>query len=102
MGYDKEMISRFLKEKTPNYGDGHIQTLLDMLCDYYMELNAVENAVIREKFLCINDCLRKLTLEENDRVFSEMCSLYCEIECVAFSEGFRMGVRLMSELQEVY
>lgn len=59
-----DTVRKFLAENEPNYGDGGVSTLLEMLYQTYTEYNPIDSAAIREAFVGLEDCLCKLSLDE--------------------------------------
>ena len=95
-----ERLKRYVMNLPENYGYDDASSLLDMLCYFYMENNPVESAVIRCKFVDLDEILSKLTLRENDEMFRIVCDLCTEHERRAFQDGIRLGIRLISELTD--
>ena len=94
-----ENLKAFLAEQTPKfvYGDG--QSVLDMLCFYYMDDNPVDGAVIRCQFSQVDKVLSKLSLEDCDRLFLLVVGLCTDHARQAFTAGVQVGMRLFTELQ---
>ncbi len=93
-----ESLKSFLAEQTPCFGYDDANSILEMLYYYYTTANPVDSAVIRCQFKELNDILCRLTLKENDKVFSLACNLCVAYERQAFLEGIHVGMRLFTEL----
>ena len=95
-----EKISAYLAEREPNYGDGDIHTLLEMLYHCYTELNPIDSEKIRRDFAGLDTILSKLPWEDNNALFCAILDLCGEHEALAFFAGFDAGARLMAELDD--
>lgn len=95
-----EKLNSFLEQQTPNYGDDDVQSLLEMLHYYYTLANPVDIAVIHCQFKELDDILSKLSLADNNAIFSLTCSICTSHERHAFLEGVHVGLRLFVELGE--
>ena len=86
-----ENLNALLAEQMPKSDYGDANSILDMLCFYYMDTNPVDNAVIRCQFRELDKVLSKLSLEDNDRVFMLSVGLCVSLAREAFSEGVKGG-----------
>ena len=93
-------LKAFLAEQSPNYGYDDANSILDVQYYYYTDSNPVDNAVIRCQFKELDAVLSKLSLEENNRVFTLAVDLYSSHARHAFLEGVHVGMRLFTELQD--
>lgn len=93
-----QTIRAFLLLHRPNYGDGDVHSLLEMLYQVYVEYNPFDTPRIRECFSQLDHLLSPLTLADTDRVFALVCHLCSEHEKLAFLEGIRVGAALSEEL----
>ena len=76
-------------------------SVLELLSYYFMIENAAESAVIRTQFYEVDKILEKLSLEDNNALFSTVVHL-CDTHSVrGFVEGFCVGAQLMLELQSI-
>ena len=91
-------LNLYLSEHPPRYGYHDVDTLLKMLYRYYTECNPLDSAAIRQNFEKLNDCLSGLSVQENDKVIDTLTDLCQQYECLAFTTGIQIGVRLSSEL----
>ncbi len=93
-----ENLKSFLSEQTPHYGYDDANSLLEMLCYYYMELNPVDNGLIRCQFKELDGVLSKLSFSDNNAVFSLAGTLCSTYEKQAFKAGVGVGLMLRDEL----
>lgn len=77
---------------------GDFTSLLDLLHNAYVESNSIDTVIIKEKFRQMDSILRKLSIKENDQIFSLACELCLEYEHSAFAHGISVGMHLMTEL----
>lgn len=94
-----KILKSFLAEKTPYFGCDDANSILEMLYYFYIEENPIDSAVIRCQFKKLDDVLSKLSLVDNDRVFSLAVDLCDSHTKKAFLEGVHIGMRLFTELQ---
>lgn len=100
MYLSKEELHSFLESQEMNFGTAEAHSVWEMLYWCYVQLNPVDSETVRGQLASLDDCLRGLTLEENDQVcylVSDLC-LQCEKE--AFFAGLQTGLRLGEELAE--
>ena len=96
-----EKLKSFLTEQAPNYIYTDAHSLLELLYYSYTASNPVDNAVIRCQFKELNDIMYRLSLAENDAVFSLVGDLCAAHERQAFLDGIQVGMQLFSELNEL-
>ena len=68
--------------------------LQDQLYQVYRELHPQDIRSVREAFSQLDLVLKKLPLQEYDRIWNLTCQLCYESERQAFLEGLRVGIRL--------
>lgn len=73
------------------------RSVSELLYEYYTEENPIDTEEIRESFREIDQVIRKLSVQENDRVFTLTCRLCSQHERLAFLEGLRVGMQLLLE-----
>jgi hypothetical protein len=66
----------------------------------YSELEDRDPEDIRQGFCALEEHLEKLSLDDNNAVFSLICHLCISYERKAFLDGLRFGAYLMQDLQE--
>lgn len=91
---DRQTEKRAIRPEGPDTASA-----VGMLYDAWREENHPDPENIRIYFSELNDILEKLPLEELDNVWYRVCALCIAHEKRAFFEGFRMGARLMTELE---
>lgn len=75
------------------------ETLLEMLFDIYTECNGFDNDMIRRDFNALYRAMNGKSLREIDAVIYPVCTLCRDHEKAGFTEGVRVGVRLLNELR---
>lgn len=82
----------------PKDGDD-FNDVLDLLCYYFTSEHSVDTAVIRAKYSELGNVLEKLSLEDNNTLFTTTAFLCDAHSTQSFKEGVRVGAELMLELQ---
>lgn len=95
-----DQMKTYLDEYPPEYGQGNIQSLVDLLYWSYTQTNPVDSEKIRQTICAICDRLQSLPFSEMDFLTSQVNCLCAQTEEAAFQEGVRVGARLMLELRE--
>lgn len=96
-----ENLKGFLSEQSPHYGFDDANSLLEMLCYYYMEHNPVDSGVIRCQFRELDAILSKLSLSDNNAIFHLTGTLCASYEKQAFMDGIAVGWQLYTELNQI-
>ncbi len=73
---------------------------LDSLYWHYGESHCMSNNKTKAASRTLNDHLRALSFQENDRVFTLVGALCAEHERIAFLAGIQLGAQLMLEIQD--
>ena len=94
-----ENLKAFLAEQSPNFLYTDANSIIEMLFYYYLDANLIDNAVIRCQFRDLNKFLRKLCINDNDKVFSLATDLFVSHAKQAFTEAVLVGMRLSDEIQ---
>ena len=94
-----ESLRRYVAENPPNYGDGDANSILEMLYCYYHECNCTDNDAIKAAFEDLYQQMHGMPLREMDKIIDAVCTLCREHERAGFTEGVRVGVRLLDELR---
>ncbi len=76
------------------------KSVMEFLYWHYAENNPIDNQEIRNSFAKLRRQYPHLSLEEFDPIFTTVSDLCAEHERLAFLEGLRLGVTLMTELAE--
>lgn len=93
-----EKLKTYLKEQPLNAAYQDAQSLLELLCYLYMTESPVESAMIRYQYHQIDEIVNRLTLAENDRLFSITVDLCDACTRKAFIDGIKVGYHLREEL----
>ncbi len=93
-----EKLKAYLQDIPKNREDAN--GILELLCYYYTEEHPVDTAVIRERMRQVGTILSKLSLQDNDTVFSLTVKICDEYIQQAFLTGARTGAQLILELQQ--
>ena len=76
------------------------RSISELLYESYTEEKPIDTEEIRAGFREINQIINRLTIQENDSVFTIVCRLCSQHERQAFLEGLRVGVQLFRELTQ--
>lgn len=89
-------MNRYLKTVLPLLEEEYRkdEQLWDQLYQVYRELHPQDIRSVREAFSQLDLALKKLPLQEYDRIWNLTCQLCYESERQAFLEGLRVGIRL--------
>lgn len=93
-----EKLQAYLQDIPERREDGG--SILELLCYYYTEENAVDTTIIRAGFQRMDSILCKLSLQDNDAIFGLTVGICSEYSKQAFLAGARTGARLILELQQ--
>ncbi len=93
-----ELLRQYL-DKDPGPASDEEETLLEMLFDVYTECNGFDNDTIRRDFNALYRAMNGKSLREIDAVIYPVCTLCRDHEKAGFTEGVRVGVRLLHELR---
>lgn len=88
----------YCKRNPLNHGDA--ESVMEFLYWHYAESNSIDNEKIRDSFAKLRQQYPHLSLEKFDPIFTTVSDLCVEHEHLAFLEGLRLGVALMTELAE--
>lgn len=72
------------------------EDILDLLWNFYSEEHSVEYEQIRDQFAILAEVWNTLSEQESDRMFSVTCSLCSQCQQLAFREGFKVGLHLLT------
>lgn len=95
-----QYLREYLTNKHINYGYSDAESLLDMLFYAYTLDNPIDNEDIKRNFAHLNQILSRLTLEDNNTVFTTASELCHDHAKQAFLSGVIVGSRLFTELSE--
>lgn len=86
----------YCQQNPLNHGDA--ESVMEFLYWHYAEINPIDNRKIRDSFAKLRQQYPHLSLEKFDPIFTTVSDLCVEHEHLAFLEGLRLGVTLMTEL----
>ena len=93
-----EALNAYLAENPDAYGHPELGSMLDVLYYRFCIQEDLCSQKIRECFSEVEDILRPLSLQDNDRLSDLICALCESYEHEAFREGLVTGFRLFAEL----
>ena len=93
-----EKLKAYLEEQPVNAAYNDAQSLLELLCYIYMTETPVDGATIRYQYQQIDNIINRLTLAENDQIFSITVALCDACTRKAFMDGVKIGYHLLEEL----
>ena len=93
-----KQLKAFLEEQPRCFGEMEGGSILEILYYCYSSEKQRDETIVRYQFMKLDEILRKLTLEENNAVFSLTCGLCATTERKAFLDGIRVGACLSREL----
>ena len=79
--------------------DSDANSVLEFLYTAYADEQGQDPLEIKQHFVALDDHLQILSLEENNEIFSIVCSICSAYEKRAFLDGIQVGASLMLELQ---
>lgn len=94
-----ELLKTYMETHPFDTGDPDCQSVLDLLYRAYSENHENDPPEIREGFQELDTYLEKISLIENNTVFSLCCRLCVAYERKSFQDGVRYGAALMMELK---
>lgn len=93
-----KILEDYSEQHPLNHGDA--ESVMEVLYWYYTETNPIDNQKIRDGFAKLRASFPQLSLQDFDPIFLTVSDLCMEHERLAFYEGLRLGVTLMTELNE--
>ena len=91
-------LQDYYKQNPLNHGGA--ESVMEFLYWNYAENNPIDNQKIRNSFAKLRWQYPHLSLKEFDPIFTTVSNLCEEHERLAFLEGLRLGVTLMTELAD--
>ena len=92
-------LRNYITAHPPDYGDGNVQSILDMLFCHYSDFNRFDTEAIKLDFDELYARMEELHLRDMDKIIDIVCSLCREHEKAGFAEGVKVGMRLQQELE---
>ncbi|MDO5151906.1 MAG: hypothetical protein Q4D50_00900 [Eubacteriales bacterium] len=96
MQNDIKALQDYCKQNPLDHGGA--ESVMEFLYWNYAENNPIDNQKIQNSFAKLRRQYPHLSLEEFDPIFTTVSGLCEEHERLAFLEGLRLGVTLMTEL----
>ena len=79
--------------------DSDTNSVLEFLYTAYADEQGQDPHELKQYFVALDDHLQVLSLEENNEIFSIVCSICSAYEKRAFLDGIQLGACLVMELQ---
>ena len=76
----------------------NLRSVLDLLYTAYTETQIDDPEPVKQAFRHLDECMKDVSLDTNNEVFSIVCQIYCAGEERAFLDGVRIGAHLVKEL----
>ena len=95
-----EKLKTHFTQNPPNYGDGDVHTILEMLYSHYAAFNRMDTAEIKKNFETLYHQLTGMPLKELDNIIDTVTTLCWHHEKSGFTEGIKLGILLATELAE--
>ena len=92
-----DALKAYTAEHPPNFGDG--ESVLTMLYECHNENNPYDNEQIKADFNELYRQMNGMPLRDMDKIIYPVCKLCRDHEKAGFIEGFKIGIRLNTELQ---
>lgn len=92
-----EKMKQYIADHPVQYGEGTVESLMDMFYRCYAEHNPLENEAAREKLALLRERYREEGYQDEDILFMSVLTLCAEYQQVAFQEGFRTGAQWTME-----
>ena len=96
-----QKLAQYLESLPAKSPDREAGSMLELLCYIYTVENPVSSAAIRYQFQELDTVLGKLSLEDNNALFWQVCELCEEHAKLGFLSGLRVGSALTRELTEL-
>ena len=93
-------LMNYVKDHSPNYGDGGAHSILEMLYDYYNQCNRMDTAAIKAGFEELYNQMTGMPLRDMDDIIYTTCTLCKSHEKSGFVAGVKVGVRLAEEMRQ--
>ena len=82
-----------------DFRDDRVSSALDFMYVMYAENQPADTQKIKQGFMDLDEYMAGVSLDDNNAIFSLVCSLCCLYEERAFKDGLQLGAYLMLELQ---
>ena len=92
-------MNPYIKNLSARLADLAPESAMEMLYEYYRDINIPETETVKANFSRLNDILAKLPLREMDEMWYRICDLCIEYQKRAFLDGVSTGAKLAAELE---
>ena len=82
------------------YKERDVNSMMELIYEYHVELNPVDNDEIRNTLSNVDQVLQKLTVWENTVLMDLIFDLCTQYESKGFQDGMRYGFQLSAEMAE--
>ena len=96
---DLEKLKTYIENHPIRFDDDCGFPALDSLYWHYSSCHPMTSGKAKQASANLNACLKALSWEDNDRLFSHVNALCAEHKRIAFLAGLRLGAQLILELQ---
>ena len=94
-----EQPKRKMAAENLKFGEGGIDSVLEMLHYYYTQANPINSEEIKAGFKAVRSSLERLSISEIDSLIYTVCDLCLQHEKLAFIEGIKVGFVLNREVK---
>ena len=94
-----QRFSEIIQKGDYEFNDDRVSSVLEFLYVVYADNQGRDPKEIEQGFMDLDGCLENVSLDDNNEIFSIVCSLCNSYEERAFKDGLRLGAYLMLELQ---
>ena len=92
-------LKEYIEKNSLDFRDDRVSSVIDFLGVAYADNHDEDPQEIKESFAALDSCLKDISLDENNEVFSLVCNLCVLCEERAFKDGLQLGAYLILELQ---
>ena len=93
-----EALKDYIEQHPLNQGDG--ESVLSILYECHNENNPYDNTQIKADFNELYQQMNDMPLREMDKIIYPVCRLCRDHERAGFIEGIKIGIQLVSELEQ--
>ncbi len=96
-----EEVLDYLDEQLVCRKAENMESLMEILHDAYANFQRDDSKKVEALFSGLRDLWDPLTEETVDEMFSLVCDICAESEVISFAQGVRVGMLLMTEVNNV-
>ncbi len=93
-----QLFQQHLIEHPFHVENRDLESVLQLLHTAYTEVQTDDPEPVKQAFRHLDECMKDVSLDINNEVFSIVCQIYCAGEEQAFLDGVRIGAHLVKEL----